>query len=145
VVVVSAGVRAAPSVLLVPLEQEFHWSRATISFSIGINLILYGTIGPFAAAVMDRFGARRTMIIALAATAAGVALTSAMLSKNSKNQTAIGLRQEAVRQRWHHFGIVAPFHFTASDSLRGPCIGSGERGQKNLWGHLSRSGTTARH
>jgi sugar phosphate permease len=78
VVVVTAGVRAAPSVLLVPLEQEFHWSRATISFAIGVNLILYGAVGPFAAAVMDRFGARRTMILALAATAAGVALTSAM-------------------------------------------------------------------
>ena len=73
-----AGVRATPSVLIVPLEQEFHWSRATISFAIGINLLLYGAVGPFAAAVMDRFGARRTMTLALAATAAGVALTPTM-------------------------------------------------------------------
>jgi sugar phosphate permease len=77
-VVVTAGVRATPSVLIVPLEAEFHWSRATISFAIGVNLLLYGAVGPFAAAVMDRFGARRTMILALAATAAGVALTPAM-------------------------------------------------------------------
>jgi sugar phosphate permease len=77
-VVVTAGVRATPSVLIVPLEQEFHWSRATISFAIGVNLLLYGMVGPFAAAVMDRFGARRTTILALAATAAGVALTPAM-------------------------------------------------------------------
>jgi sugar phosphate permease len=73
-----AGVRATPTVLIVPLEQEFHWSRATISFAIGINLLLYGAVGPFAAAVMDRFGARRTMTLALAATAAGVAVTPAM-------------------------------------------------------------------
>jgi sugar phosphate permease len=73
-----AGVRATPTVLIVPLEQEFHWSRATISFAIGINLLLYGAVGPFAAAVMDRFGARRTLTLALAATAAGVALTPAM-------------------------------------------------------------------
>jgi MFS family permease len=59
-------------------EKEFHWSRATISFALGINLLLYGAIGPFAAAVMDRFGARRTMTLALAATTAGVALTPAM-------------------------------------------------------------------
>jgi sugar phosphate permease len=71
-------VRATPGVLIVPLEQEFHWSRATISFALGINLLLYGAIGPFAAAVMDRFGARRTMTLALAATTAGVALTPAM-------------------------------------------------------------------
>jgi MFS family permease len=78
VVVVTAGVRATPGVLIVPLEEEFHWSRATISFAIGVNLILYGAVGPFAAAAMDRFGARRTMILALAATAGGVALTPAM-------------------------------------------------------------------
>ena len=34
VVVVTAGVRATPGVLIVPLEQEFHWSRATISFAV---------------------------------------------------------------------------------------------------------------
>src|SRR5215470_17489025 len=73
-----AGVRATPTVLIVPLEQEFHWTRATISFAISINLLLYGAVGPFAAAVMDRFGARQTMTLALAATAASVALTPAM-------------------------------------------------------------------
>ena len=73
-----AGVRATPTVLIVPLEQEFHWSRAAISFAIGINLLLYGAVGPFAAAVMDRFGARRTMTLALAATAGSVALTPVM-------------------------------------------------------------------
>ena len=74
-VIVTAGVRATPGVLIVPLEQEFHWSRATISFALGINLLLYGVIGPFAAAIMDRFGVRRTMILSFAASAAGVALT----------------------------------------------------------------------
>src|SRR4051794_19402458 len=37
VIVVTAGVRATPGVLIVPFENEFHWSRATISFAIGIN------------------------------------------------------------------------------------------------------------
>jgi sugar phosphate permease len=74
----TAGVRAAPGVLIVPLEQEFGWSRATISFAIGINLLLYGLVGPFAAALMDRFGVRRTMTLALTITAASVALSPAM-------------------------------------------------------------------
>jgi sugar phosphate permease len=73
-----AGVRATPTVLIVPFEQEFHWSRAVISFAIGINLLLYGAVGPFAAAVMDRFGARRTICSALVVTAVGVALTPEM-------------------------------------------------------------------
>src|SRR6266851_1366945 len=67
-VVVTAGVRATPSVLIVPLEEEFYWSRATISFAVGVNLLLFGAIGPFAAAVLDHFGARRTLTLALAAT-----------------------------------------------------------------------------
>ena len=75
---VGAGIRAAPGVLIVPFEAEFHWSRAIISFAVGINILLNGLVGPFAAAVMDRFGVRRTMTLALAATAAGVALTPMM-------------------------------------------------------------------
>ena len=59
-----------------PPEQEFHWSRAAISFAVGINILLYGVIGPFAAALMDRFGLRRTMLVL--AVAAGVALTPLM-------------------------------------------------------------------
>src|SRR5438552_9546953 len=75
---VAAGLRATPGVLIVPLETEFGWSRTTISFAIGLNIFLYGLIGPFAAAVMDRFGLRRTMLAALASIAAGVALTPLM-------------------------------------------------------------------
>jgi sugar phosphate permease len=78
VVMLTAGVRAAPGVLIVPLEQEFHWSRAAISFAVGVNLLLYGAVGPFAAALMDRFGVRRVMALALAATACGVAASPLM-------------------------------------------------------------------
>jgi sugar phosphate permease len=75
---VAAGLRATPGVLIVPLETEFGWSRATISFAVGLNIFLYGLIGPFAAAVMDRFGLRRTMLGALVCIVAGVALTPLM-------------------------------------------------------------------
>src|SRR5229473_4611586 len=75
---IGAGVRSAPGILLVPLEEEFHWSRATISFAVAVGLLLYGFIGPFAAAVMERFGLRRTMIAALSMLCTGVALTTLM-------------------------------------------------------------------
>ncbi|MGH7048211.1 MAG: MFS transporter [Stellaceae bacterium] len=74
----TAGVRATPGVLIVPLEHEFGWSPATISFAIGINLLLYGLVGPFAAALMDRFGPRRLMSLALVLTAAAVAASPLM-------------------------------------------------------------------
>ena len=78
VLLTAAGVRSSPSVLIVPLEQEFGWSRATISFAIAVNIALYGLVGPFAAAVMERFGLRRTVAVALGAIALGMAGTTLM-------------------------------------------------------------------
>jgi sugar phosphate permease len=74
--IVTAAVRATPSILIVPLEQEFGWSRATISLSISINLLLYGLIGPFAAGVLNRYGARNVMIFSLALLSGAVGLTT---------------------------------------------------------------------
>ena len=78
VLLIGAGVRSTPGVLMVPFEEEFHWSRATISFAVAVSLVLYGVMGPFAAAFMERFGLRRTMVSALALLATGVALTTFM-------------------------------------------------------------------
>jgi len=61
---VSAATRATPSILIVPLEHEFGWSRATISVAISVNILLYGLIGPFAAGLINRFGPRRVMPVA---------------------------------------------------------------------------------
>ncbi|UVS77255.1 putative MFS-type transporter YhjX [Actinokineospora sp. UTMC 2448] len=71
----AAGFRAAPSVLIDPLHQEFGWSTATISAAVSVNLLLYGLISPFAAALMDRLGMRRVVAGALLLVAAGSGLT----------------------------------------------------------------------
>ncbi|MGH8230813.1 MAG: MFS transporter [Steroidobacteraceae bacterium] len=63
---VSAALRATPGVLMLPLETAFGWDSATISLAAAIGLILYGLTGPFAAALMLRFGIRRTVLCALA-------------------------------------------------------------------------------
>jgi MFS family permease len=65
-------------VLIVPLEQAFGWSPATISLAISINLVLYGVMGPFAAALMLRIGVRRTLIAALLVVECGVSLSLLM-------------------------------------------------------------------
>jgi predicted MFS family arabinose efflux permease len=78
VLLCAAAVRATPSILIVPLEREFGWSRALLSSAVSVNLLLYGLVGPFAAALMERFGIRRTVIASLALICAGVALTSQM-------------------------------------------------------------------
>jgi MFS family permease len=60
-----AGQRSAPGVLIVPLEQAFGWGRDTTSLSAAIGIFLYGLVGPFAAALMQSFGVRRTLLCAL--------------------------------------------------------------------------------
>ncbi len=75
---VAAGVRSSPSVLIVPLEQAFGWSRTTISAAISINIVLYGAVGPFAASLMQRFGIRRTVLSALALIVGGLLLSTQM-------------------------------------------------------------------
>lgn len=78
VLLVAAGIRSTPGVLIVPLETEFHWPRDTISFAVAVNILLYGLVGPFMAAIIERFGLRRTVGSALAVISLGVALTPLM-------------------------------------------------------------------
>src|SRR6266849_101650 len=78
VLLVTAGIRATPGILIIPLEREFGWSRTVISAAIAINIALFGLIGPFAASVMDRWGLRRVVLAALALVTASVALTTQM-------------------------------------------------------------------
>src|SRR5438309_2108088 len=76
----AAGFRSTPGVLIVPLEHEFGWNRAVISVAVSINLILFGLTGPFAAALMDRFGLRAVTVGALITVASGALLTTLMTS-----------------------------------------------------------------
>jgi MFS family permease len=70
---VSAGIRAAPSVLIHPLEAEFGWSRTAIASAASLNLLLYGLAAPVGGWLLDRVGPRRVILGCLTAIAAGVA------------------------------------------------------------------------
>jgi sugar phosphate permease len=63
---------------MLALEGEFGWSRTAISSAVAINIALFGLIGPFAASVIDRWGARRVIAGAVALLAVSVALTTRM-------------------------------------------------------------------
>lgn len=71
----AAGFRATPGVLLLPLQEEYGWSTATISVAVSVNLVLFGLTAPFAAALMDRLGMRRVVAGALIVVATGSGLT----------------------------------------------------------------------
>ncbi|MFE5890590.1 MFS transporter [Streptomyces sp. NPDC002285] len=71
----AAAFRSVPGLLIDPLHEEFGWSRGTIGAAVSINLALYGLTAPFAAALMDRFGMRRVVAVALTMIAIGSGLT----------------------------------------------------------------------
>jgi MFS family permease len=74
----SAGYRSAPSVLIVPLEEAFGWSRSQISLAVSINVLLFGLVAPFAAALMERFTVRKVVMTALALVSASATSTIIM-------------------------------------------------------------------
>ncbi|MFE0603446.1 MFS transporter [Streptomyces sp. NPDC058892] len=71
----AAGFASLPGLLIEPLHEEFDWSRGTIGAAVSVNLALYGITAPFAAALMDRFGIRRVVAVALTVIAVGAAAT----------------------------------------------------------------------
>ena len=71
----TAGFRSAPSVLILPLEEDFGWRRDVISLAVAINVLLYGLTAPFAAALMERFTVRKVVMAALTTVGTGALLT----------------------------------------------------------------------
>jgi sugar phosphate permease len=68
---VTAGAMGAPGVLIKPLQDEFGWETSQISSALAVRLILFGLMGPFAAAFMNYFGVRKVIVFALALIGAG--------------------------------------------------------------------------
>ena len=66
------AVRAAPGVIIVPLEREFGWDRAAISLSVGVSLLAFGLGGPLGGYFIDRFGARRMLVGGIILISAGL-------------------------------------------------------------------------
>ncbi|MEC0232019.1 MFS transporter [Paenibacillus alba] len=72
---VAAGIRAMPSILMLPFEKEFGWTRGGISGVISVGIFLYGLVGPFSAALLVKFGIRRIMLISLSVLAISLSVT----------------------------------------------------------------------
>jgi MFS family permease len=75
---ISAGIRSMPSILMLPFEHEFGWSRGGISSVISIGIFLYGLVGPFSAAFLQKFGIRKVVIVSLAVLAISLSITPLM-------------------------------------------------------------------
>ncbi len=75
---VTAGAVGSPGVLIVPLQEEFGWTAEQVSGALAIRLLLFGLLGPFAAAFINYFGLRKVVPVALGIVFAGIAASLVM-------------------------------------------------------------------
>jgi sugar phosphate permease len=75
---VSSAALGLPGAFLQPISREFGWTTAAISSALAVRFMLYGLMGPFAAVMMQRYGLRRVVCLALLLVAGGVVLVTRM-------------------------------------------------------------------
>lgn len=80
-VFLSAGVRSAPGVFLLPMEQDLGLSRSTVSFAVSLGLLVYGLSAPVSGKLIDHYGARAVATTGLVVVAGSMALSA--LSQNA--------------------------------------------------------------
>jgi MFS family permease len=74
----TAGALGSAGVMIEPLQKEFGWANADISFALAVRFVLFGLMAPFAAAFMNHFGVRKVVTVALGMIATGLVLSFAM-------------------------------------------------------------------
>ena len=75
---ISSAALGLPGAFLRPLSREFGWTTSQISSALAIRFALFGLLGPFAAILMERYGLRRIVCVALLLIAAGLLLATRM-------------------------------------------------------------------
>jgi sugar phosphate permease len=74
----TAGAMGLPGALILPLSKEFGWDVAEISSAIAIRLMLYGLMAPIAAALIETYGVRRVVVVAIGFIVSGLLLALVM-------------------------------------------------------------------
>ncbi|HET6606935.1 MAG TPA: MFS transporter [Rhodopila sp.] len=69
------AVRAAPGVMIVPLQRAFGWDVSAISGAVSLNIILMGATGPFITGLIEVIGIKRTVLGCLALLMMGTGLS----------------------------------------------------------------------
>jgi MFS family permease len=72
------GIRAAPGVMINPLQRAFGWDVSTISAAIAVNILLLGATGPFLTGLVEVIGLKRTVLSCMLVLLAGTGLSTFM-------------------------------------------------------------------
>ena len=62
---VITGSRSTFGVFVIPLSEEFGWTRGTISLAAGLGALVGGLTQPFMGNLFDRLGARKVIVTSL--------------------------------------------------------------------------------
>jgi sugar phosphate permease len=73
IMLVTSAAVGAPGVFMVPLEREYGWAPADVASAQAVRFLLFGLMGPFAAALLNRFGLRRMVAISFSTIVAALA------------------------------------------------------------------------
>ena len=106
---VTTGARNGFGVFVVPMSEEFEWSRTAISVAAGTGWLMNGITQPLLGHVFDRFNSRRVILICLLV--AGLATAGLSLT---------GVFGEAVAL----YFLIFLFSFVLSSAMSGASIGT---------------------
>jgi sugar phosphate permease len=69
----TAGTMGLPSALILPFGKEFGWDTGQVSSALALRIMLFGLMAPFSAALIERYGVRRIVLMAISLIATGLA------------------------------------------------------------------------
>ncbi len=105
----TAAAMGMPGVLMAPLRAEFGWQVSAVSGPLALRLALYGLMGPFAAALLARYGVRAVVGVAMACIVAGIGLAT---------------RMTALWQLWATWGLLVGFGTGLTAMVLGATVAS---------------------
>ena len=95
---VTNGARNSFGIFVLPMSEEFEWSRGTISFAAALGFLVNGLTQPFMGKLLDRYGGRKVIISSLA---------------------IFGLSTVALSLTFHYLFLIFIFGFVSSVALSG--------------------------
>ncbi len=87
----AVGTRHGFGLFLTPMSVELGWGREVFAFAIALQNLVWGIAQPFAGALADRYGARKTIVVGAVLYTAGLALMAYADSPLSLSISAGGL------------------------------------------------------
>ena len=98
---VSIGARNSFGVFVIPMSEEFGWSRLTVSIAAALGVLVNGIIQPFMGQLFDRTGGRKVILTGL---------------------LALGISTVLLSLTFHILFLVFMFGFIASMAQGGPAL-----------------------